>query len=471
MLRMTDTLAQKILMVISDNFSNGVRADFITENQIRQAYKLRYNGEEISAAINLTEFIKQNAVLCDEKYYFISIRERNQAVQLIDSALNAGNIIVYYDEFFNHHRDVISELKITTADVLSAILKANDGRFFCAEKYIAVNKFVKLSDVIEYLVQTLPKGESFSVEKIREKLQYVPDSEIIHVLNHPKKYLKTMSGNYLSSKSVVVDRDELSDVRKFLLTDLRANGHSIFNVQDFPNTLDLNPELSDTTISNFLFEHFLSKDFSRHGNILTARGTATGGMKLLKRFCAAHDELAINELFDRAKKLNIIQHTAIIEAANESMIRVSKNLFVKESLIRFNVTAIDDALNSFVKGKIIALRDVTSFSRFAAAEDIRGFEWEWNLYLLESFLRKKSQRFSFHASSSNNLAKGAICPREKSFLNYVDLMSAVVVQEKIPLNSTSINDFLIAKNFRTRRVERITSSIIERAHVLLRRAI
>ena len=61
---------------------------------------------------------------------------------------------------------------------------------------------------------------------------------------------------------------------------------------------------------------------------------------------------------------------------------------------------------------------------------------------------------------------GAICPREKIFLNYVDLMSAVVVQEKIPLDTRAIDAFLIEKNFRTRSVDRLSTSIIERAQVM-----
>lgn len=466
---MSDKILKKILVVIFENFPNGVRADFITDNQIRRAYKLKYNGEEIPAMFDLITFIKKQAYFSDDKYYFVDLQKRNRVMRLVDATLNAGNIIVYYDEFFKRHRDMLQDLRITTPALLSSVLRATEGRFACSEKYIAINKFVKLSDVIEYLVRALPSGESFSARQLKEELPYVPEDEIIHVLNRPRKYLKTTNGKYLSAEQVSVDQTEVVEVQNLLLTDLKKNGHAIFNLQDFQNTLELNPELSDTTISNFLFEHFLSADFSRHGNILTARGSAVSGIKLLKKFCAAHDELTINELFDRAKKINVIQHTATIEAANESMIRVSKNLFVKESFIKFDVSAIDDALSSFVQGKIIALQDVKSFSKFAPVEDVRGFEWEWNLYLLESFLCKKSKRFQFHTSSPNNLAKGAICPREKIFLDYVDLMSAVVVQEKIPLTSTSVNDFLITKNFRTRRVDRVTSSIIERAHVLLSR--
>lgn len=468
---MSDKMLKKILVVISENFSNGIRADFITDNQIRQAYKLKYNGDEIPNTFDLLGFIEQRAFFCDDKYYFVGTRERSKLIRLMDSALTAGNLIIYYEEFFYQHRESIQELKITTASLLAAILQASDGRFFCTTKYLTVNKFVKLSDVVEYIFRALPTGESFSVEQVKEKLPYVPDTEILNILNRSRKYLKTLNGKYLLAEQLPIDRTELTEVRNFLLTDLRTNGHAIFNLQDFANTLELNPELSEVTIGNFLFERFLSGDFSRHGNILTSKGTAVSGTRLLKKFCAAHDELTINELFDRAKKLNLFQHTLILEAANESMIRVSKNLFVKEALLKFNVPAIDEALSPFVQGKIIALSDITSFSTFAPVEDFRGFEWEWNLYLLESFLRKKSNRFNYHTSSTSNFARGAICPREKIFQSYVDLMSAVVVQEKVPLNTTSINDFLIAKNFRTKRVSRVTSSIIERAHVLMSRSL
>ena len=190
------------------------------------------------------------------------------------------------------------------------------------------------------------------------------------------------------------------------------------------------------------------------------------------------DELTLNELTDRAKKLGVIRQTAIIDAASESMIRVSKNVFVKAKFLRFNAAAIDEALHPFVQGKIISLRDVTSFETFEPVKDLRGYEWEWNLYLLESFLRKASRHYQFHGSSpgfsvrhgssSLNPGKGAICPREKIFRSYIDLMSAVVLQEKIPLNENSIDAFLTEKNFQAKRLDGLTTSIIERAQVVMR---
>lgn len=463
---MSDKMLKKILVVISENFSNGVRADFITDNQIRRAYKLRYSDEEIPASFSVMNFIKKVSFYYGGKYYFITALNRGRVFRLVDKVLNAGNMIVYYDEFFARYRGKLNDWHVKTPSVLGALLRTNDSQYYFSDKYFAVNKFVRLGDVIEYKVRELPTGVPFTVEQIREPLSYVPTEEIERVLNNPRKYSKTIDGKYLLTAQLSFDLSEINEVRSGLLSDLKADGHAILNVQDFPNTLALNPEFSEATIRGVLFDRFLSKDFSRHGNILTVRGAAFGSLNLLKRFCSLRDEVTLNELSDRAKKLGIIRQTTIIEAALESMTRVSKNIFVKDEFIKFHILAIDEALTTFVRGRIISLREVTSFEEFEPVRDTRGFEWEWNIYLLESFLRKVSRKYKFHTSKVTNLVNGAICPRDKIFLNYVDLMSAVVMQENIPLDATSIDAFLIEKNFRTRRVESLSTSIIERAHVM-----
>ena len=464
---MSDKILTKILSVITENFTNGVRADFITEMQIRRAYKLRYSDEEIPAAFSVTAFIKKTAFFYGGKYYFVSTLNKGRVFRLVDTTLNAGNVIVYYEELFRRHRGKFCDWHIKTPAVLGALLRTSDSGFYFSDKYFSISKYVRLGDVIEYFVRTLTPKSSFTVEQIREKLPYVPAEEIERALSHPRKYLKTIGGKYLLTDQVTFDLSEVTAVRENLLTDLRSDGHAIFNVQDFPSTIALNPELSEGTLRSLVFDRFLSKSFSRHGNVLTARGATFNGTNLLKKFCSLHDELTINELFDRAKKLGVNRQNVVLDVANEIMIRVSKTVFVKDEHIRFNVAAADNALTLFVRGKIIALRDVTDFSKFEPVKDLRGYEWEWNLYLLESFLRKGSRRYKFHTSSAPNLVNGAICPREKLFLNYIDLMSAVVLQEKIPLNATSVNEFLIAKNFRARRRNGLSMSIIKRAQVMM----
>ena len=146
------------------------------------------------------------------------------------------------------------------------------------------------------------------------------------------------------------------------------------------------------------------------------------------------------------------------------MIRAEKNLFVKDALINFDIAAVDEALTSFVRGKIIPLRAVTSFTGFPSVEGC-----SWNLFLLESFLRKFSRRYVYASHAVNNSNLGAIHPKSLKFENYLDVQAAAVVQEKIPLEKSAVENFLIGQGFRARRIKNVTEQIIVRAQEILSR--
>ena len=145
------------------------------------------------------------------------------------------------------------------------------------------------------------------------------------------------------------------------------------------------------------------------------------------------------------------------------MIRVNRNLFVKDSLINFNVAEIDKALSSFVNGKIISLRSVTSFTGFPPVE---GYLWNW--FLLENFLRKYSQKYVYNTTATNNSSIGAIYPASMKFENYLDVQVAAVIQEKIPSEKSAIENFLIEQGFRSKRIDKITERILQKSQEFLK---
>ena len=150
--------------------------------------------------------------------------------------------------------------------------------------------------------------------------------------------------------------------------------------------------------------------------------------------------------------------------SQKNLTPLDKNFFVLDGLIRFDVAGVDEALSSFVCGKIIPLRAVTSFTGFPS---VTGYSW--NLFMLESFLRKYSRRFSYASPSNvaNNSNIGAIHPKSLKFEDYLELQAAVVVQEKIPLEKFSVEDFLIGQGFRKMRIDKVTQEIILTAQEII----
>lgn len=209
------------------------------------------------------------------------------------------------------------------------------------------------------------------------------------------------------------------------------------------------PLLSDT-------KNFLKTDSGKY----LPKNSPTQTIRI---FLADKDKISVEELAEFARTLTGSRKSNFeIAIAYETMTRVEKNLFVRDSLVTFDVAATDAALTPFVQGKIISLRNVTSFTDFPSVAP-----YSWNLFLLESFLRKFSQKFSFDSSSFSSLNTGAIFPKSMHFKNYRHVQAAVVAQENIPLDKNSVDNFLVSQGYRVQRIANVTEDIIRKAKKIL----
>lgn len=173
--------------------------------------------------------------------------------------------------------------------------------------------------------------------------------------------------------------------------------------------------------------------------------------------------MTADELLAFAKNLDTVP-SVVVGIAYETMVRVDKNFFVKDALIKFDVDGIYEALSVFVNGKIISLRAVTSFTGFPP---VAGYSW--NLFLLESFLRKFSRRYTYHTPAPNSANVGAIYPKSMKFKGYLDVQAAVVLQENVPLEKSAIENFLVGQGFRKMRIDKVNQRIIARAQEISNR--
>lgn len=307
-----------------------------------------------------------------------------------------------------------------------------------------------------------------SLDDLQERLPYVPSEKISVVLSNTKKYLPASNDNYFPVSKIQFDSDEIQTAKRQIISIIDRNGYATPEDYHLSSNLALNPEFNEKDLRNVIYEKFFAADFIKRGKRFFKKGDTvkardSTGANRLREFIAEQMELPADKLFSVAETFRVAQYVALT-AAHEKMIRVEKNLFVKDSLINFDVTSIDEALTSFVQGKIISLRSVTSFTGFPCVEG-----YLWNLFLLESFLRKYSRRYVYDAPAVNSANVGAIYPRSMKFEDYLDVQAAVVVQENIPLEKSVVEDFLIGKGFRAKRIDKVTMQIISRAQEILYR--
>lgn len=453
-------MVREIIELINADFPNGIRDDVIDTNKILRLYSEKFADQVISNKL-VTNVIHNFGVEHDGRFYFVSAADIAEIKDFFAQLFEKNNIL-YYAEIFSAHADFFSAKKIFSPEVLRKILRENDDRYFYFPEFCAIKNTTRLDDE---LTKTLTAAQNpFSLDDLRAIFPYVPTDKILHVLSDTENFLKTDSGKYLAISKIQFDADEINDAKNQIRAQIAAKGYATHDDFNLSANFALNPGVPEKVIRRLVYEKYFAADFIQRNKKFVSpdapeKLTPT---QILRNFLADKDQISTEELSAFARTLTAGNSRIEFAVAAESMTRVEKNLFVRDSLIKFDVPAIDDALSPFVQGKIISIRNVTSFTGFPPVAP-----YSWNLFLLESFLRKFSQNFACDSPSFNSLNVGAIFPKSMHFKDYRHLQAAVVAQENITLDKNSVDNFLVAQGYRVQRIANVTEDIIRKAQKIL----
>ena len=451
-------IVKNVVEIVKENFQNGIRDDFIDMNKVLRIYRTNHADENISRDF-IADIIRTNGIEDGGRFYFISDDDAENIRRFLDEILSAHSI-AYYAKIHEKHSDFFAAMHVFSPDVLKKILQTIGGGHFYFPEFCSAKRATRLDYVVAKIFTAAEN--SLSLDDLQEKLPYVPSEKILAVLSDVKKYLPTSAGKYILFSRIQFDLDEINDAKKQISRHIEKDGYALPEDYSLASNFALNPELAEKDLRNIIYEKFFAEDFTRRGKKLfkkdaVIKRNAAGAVYHIREFVAEHDELSVKELFAFAKNFDLNPNVTL-SVAHETMIRVEENFFVKDALINFDVAEIDKALKPFVQDKIIPLRSVTSFTGFPPVEG-----YSWNLFMLESFLRKFSRRYVYTMPADNSANIGAIYPKSMKFEDYLDVQAAVVVQEKIPLEKFAVEEFLIGQGFRAKRITKVTERIIARA--------
>lgn len=464
-----ENISAKIIDIVKENFPNGVRDDYIDMNKIFRIYSAQYPDENISREF-ISEVVRENGIANGNRFYFISENDIEQLLFVSDEIFEVHSVI-FYSTLFEKHSDFFSRLNIFSPEILRKILSANDDKHFYFPEFCSSERMTR----VDYeIAKVFAESEnSLSPEDLQKKFPYVPGEKISEVISDTKKYLPTTDGKFFPVSKIQFDLPEIEKATQRILFYNAAQGYALPENYDLTSNFALNPDIAEKNLLTLIYEKFLSDKFVKRGKKIIKKGNPvrtgkTGKVaEQLKEFLTSRDEVTFDKLLAFVRNAGNNPSTVVfmaLEYGNKYMIRVSENLFVKNSSVSFDVAGIDEALTSFVGEKIIPLRAVTSFTGFPPVEG-----YAWNLHLLESFLRHYSKKFSYDKPATNNASAGAIYPKSMRFENYFDVQVAAVIQEKIPLEKNSVEEFLVGQGYRLKRIDKLTSEIIEAAQKILNR--
>ncbi len=447
--------------ILHKHFPNGIRPNSIIDLNKLKKYYFEKAGKCISDDVtDISCAIKNAGIQHGDKVYVLSAQDKQHITCLVDKLQENGNRILYYDEFYNVHADFFQEMQIFSSELLQPIL----SELFPSLKFYSTDCRIDAHTTVESeILRCFETAVILSCKDLKKMLPYIPITTIKQTLSRASEFINVSEGVYTHVSKINFDKSECHEVCEKIEKEITSNGFAPLASIAIAACTELNPELTETAIKNGMVRKFLGSRFKRRGNIVTSKETTANATAIFENFCRTHDRLTLKELFDFEEDINGKRYTRSLFTAYNIMVRIDRDTFIADGEIQFDVGATDNALGRFFHGEVIPLRAVSSFMSFPYIE-----RYQWNLFLLESYCRRFSNRFSFQCLSVSSKSVGAIIKKSANFCNYTEALATAVAAQSIKITTTSVADFLFHSGYIARRTG-FVEGVVERARLLRER--
>lgn len=264
--------------------------------------------------------------------------------------------------------------------------------------------------------------------------------------NHPSiVLLNEKIQEYIYAPSFPIKNEELKEIQDFLESELKEREFIIdLELRDY---IDENMEnFSEVILSSTRYgwrncvAYLLREKFSFNNAIISRKGISISSLDCYSKLCSSKSITTISEL----KKLSSLLKLPIpFGQVLSECVRIDEQTFVRKDKIAFDISAIDTFLNAKIKDEYLPLLD------FEGYDEMPEISYEWNGYVLESYLQQYSKEFKLvNLNFSVNEPLGAIVKRDSGIVTYKDLIYHVLKDNKQKWSdSISALKYLVEKKY------------------------
>jgi hypothetical protein len=449
-----------IEIVLEERYTNGCRLDIIELNRLR-LFICEYADNELTLTDNeLIEAVKSCGIFFDNKVYVIKKETRNGIERQCEDYFRVGGKVIFYEEFYAKNVYWLSEANVISKDVLKHILRQLFPDLVFTNVYFGYTSENINSVVVSEIVRIWGDDILLDYERISQRLKYIPLKRIEFALGQNAEFIWNSVSCFVHVNRIDVNDEEKVAVRE--VAEKECNMHHYISAIALPlgDFTERNHELSSTAVQTAVFQLYLADSFERRGKIITRKGVKLSALEIMQEYCRSLERISLAELLAFEFDLTGENHRWIpMQAGYDVMVRISEDVYIAEKHVKFNVRAVDEAIEHFIHGEYAPLRTVVTFALFPHCGQA------WNLFLLESYLRRFSELFRFECPSVNNKNAGCIV-RKKSKLDYTDIMADAIAKSNVSLNENDIADFLFETGYRGSRQKAKLADLIRRAKSL-----
>lgn len=454
----SDVDQEKIIHVIATRFKNGFRkSSNIDFERFKNFYTDEYDEEFQHDAEWFNHLLETEALIYDDRAYIYD-EDVVSSVRLYLEQMDSPCIFI--DAFFNKHSSEFYTHSIFSIDMLRAFIEKNYHGISVRWDYILLQDNISPSDLIK---EVFGERETWSFDELQERLPCLKMDTIRQTMNG-SDYFRVDKGTYIHIDNMDLPDSEGEKIASFVEDKLRERDYVTANELDLSMFENLNPHCSFAAVRDAVFYKFLSDKYEKSGQIITRIGGKLRVLDIMEQYCRDAETVSFEELnaFEATFDPEGRTHSQCLIAGHNTMIRVSAELFVSDYNIGFDVTRIDEAIELYCQDDYMPLRGVTDFSLFPFAG------YPWNLFLLESYVRRFSRVFKYDVRAVNSANIGAIVRKSFDYNNYDDILALALAKSSVKLSDKkAVGNYLFDNGYiGWRNLGKSESKIIKSAKML-----
>lgn len=385
-------------------------------------------------------------------------------VQDILDAFASGMTAVYVEAVYEKYRQPLAkDLRVHNQEELeSMLLDLAYGRYairHIRQDSVLINNGSNVDSQGDLLRIMERFYEPQNCAAIHEKAWFLPFGRMKSMLSKLKSVVNVAAETYFYAPNLPVSKEDL--VRLASLINEELNQHHYMTdvrmqsliAEKFPCIAIDTEGFTDYGLLNCL-GYLLQEQFAFNSCIITRKGEDSSRAEVFEEYARDHKILTVDELEELSRETGTVIYW---EAVLRQMIRVSETKLVRKDQIAFDIKATDAVLEKLCPGDYAPLREVNLFLQFPPI----GFQW--NSYVLESYLFNYSREFSLaHSSFAKTGVFGAMVRRSAN-LDYRSVLVDALSKSDALASADTALQYIVDKGYQNRLSNKDIQTILKEA--------
>jgi hypothetical protein len=448
----TDQEYERLDEILRNNFLDGLLPNALRLDKFRMLYQDEFGCELTQNDDLLLLQLKRAGSFIDGRIYPKQDTAQNNLVKeiLIEviNELNNGARCVYISCVMERWRQQLAnQLNVYNEDTLRALLRTQQvpGLFLTENVFKAtLQKVYPEENVLELMRES---HVSMTYQQIQDKLWYIPLDVIKRALVSYSQIVNVDSETYFYAPNFPASASELQHLKNCMASGIAEKGYLV--APDIAEIIHRNcsaiaintPDYKDWAYRNVL-KYIFRDDFQFSGSVVCEKGKPLEMWQVYRDYCRNHEHITLRDLKFLKDELGV---TIYWDTVIEEMVRINANELVRRDLIHFDIEATDKILDEMCQGDYIPLKNISLYLHFPPVE------YQWNEFVLESYLNVSKAFKLYHASYANHGVFGVIVRANSKFEDYRSVVVDMLAHSDEWKTSTQALDLIVDKGYQARK--------------------